>query len=68
MEHRPADADIRAVHEVAQAFVTALGRGNIVIDADLDAPHETQSLSMDCSKARTRLRWRPRLGFAEAVA
>jgi len=40
----------------------------IVTNADLDAPHETQSLSLDCSKARLRLRWRPRLEFAEAVA
>jgi CDP-glucose 4,6-dehydratase len=64
----PSRADERPVIEVARAVVAALGRGRIDIAGEPGAPHEARLLTLDNSKARARLGWRPALGFAEAVA
>lgn len=63
----PAEGDARAVCDIAQAFVTVLGRGHIVIDTDPAAPHEPLSLSLDCSKAKTRLHWSSQLSFEDTI-
>ncbi|MEP7125900.1 MAG: CDP-glucose 4,6-dehydratase [Byssovorax sp.] len=61
----PADADSVPVGEVARRLVETLGRGTLEL---WDAPpegalHEAHALKLDCSKARSRLGWRPRLDF-----
>jgi CDP-glucose 4,6-dehydratase len=63
----PDAADIRAVRDVAQALLAALGRGRMVEAADPNGPHEARLLALDCAKARTVLGWRPRLSFAECM-
>jgi CDP-glucose 4,6-dehydratase len=53
---------------VAEALVAALGRGRIDLAPEVNAPREAQLLTLDSSKARARLGWRPRLDFAATIA
>jgi CDP-glucose 4,6-dehydratase len=62
----PDAGEERAVLHVAQAMVAALGTGRVLCEAG-NGPHEANLLQLDCEKARTRLGWRPRLKFEEAV-
>ena len=64
----PDAAENRPVLAVAEAMVAALGRGRIEVTPDAAAPHEAKLLTLDCSKARARLGWVPRLEFARTVA
>lgn len=64
----PDPADSRPVREVAGAMLAALGQGRVVEQPDPAAPHEAQLLTLDSAKARARLGWQPRWGFAEAIA
>lgn len=64
----PGAAEQRPVLDVAQAMVAALGQGRIEITPDANAPHEARLLALDCSRARARLGWLPRLDFARTVA
>jgi len=64
----PDPSDNRAVVDVARAFVDKLGRGRIVSQGVAKGPHEATLLNLDCTKARTRLGWRSRLPFEEAIA
>lgn len=63
----PDRRDERAVGDVAQAVVTSLGRGRIVIDKAGATLHEAKMLRLDCTKARVALGWTPRLGFDDCV-
>lgn len=63
----PERRDERAVLEVAQAVVAALGRGRIDIDADAAGLHEAKMLRLDCTKARLGLGWTPVTGFDDCV-
>jgi len=63
----PDAAEHRPVRMVAEALVTALGRGRIELSPDVNAPREAQLLTLDSSKARARLGWRPRLDFAATI-
>ena len=63
----PDAAENRPVREVAEAVVAALGRGRIELAPEAGAPHEAHLLTLDCSKARAALGWRPRLDFAATV-
>jgi CDP-glucose 4,6-dehydratase len=48
--------------------VAALGRGRIEVRPEVNTPREDQLLTLDNSKARMRLGWRPRLDFAATIA
>ncbi|MBI4184362.1 MAG: CDP-glucose 4,6-dehydratase [Proteobacteria bacterium] len=66
----PEPGSARSVAELARAFAAAWGRDpdSSVIEApEAGAPHEATLLSLDSAKARSRLGWRPRWGFDEAV-
>lgn len=63
----PDPHDTHSVREVAEAMISALGRGRLNACPDREAPHEARLLALDCSKARASLKWRPRWGFAEAI-
>ena len=63
----PDGGEERAVLNVAQAMVAALGTGKVVCEETSNGPHEANLLQLDCEKARTRLGWRPRLNFEEAI-
>lgn len=60
--------DERPVIDVAEAVVAALGTGRIRVEPEAMPLHEAELLRLDISKARSRLGWRPALGFAETVA
>jgi len=64
----PDRTDERAVIEVADAIVAALGTGRIIVDEDADAPHEAKMLRLDCTKARAQLGWVPAMRFEDCVA
>jgi CDP-glucose 4,6-dehydratase len=64
----PDASENRTVREVAEALVGALGHGRVEFAAEADAPHEAPWLTLDCTKARARLGWRPRLDFAATIA
>lgn len=59
--------DTRAVGDVASAMAAALGKGLVVSKPVSDGPHEANLLTLDCTKARIRLGWQPRLGFESCV-
>lgn len=63
----PDSSDTQAVADVASAMAGALGQGRIVSTTVSDAPHEATLLTLDCTKARIKLGWRPRLGFDDCV-
>jgi len=63
----PARADERAVIEVAQAMVAALGRGRIVTEQAAAALHEARLLRIDSTRADRELGWRPVTTFDDCV-
>lgn len=63
----PDSSDTRAVVDVATAMVSALRTGQVVSKPVSDGPHEANLLTLDCTKARIKLGWRPRLGFDVCV-
>jgi CDP-glucose 4,6-dehydratase len=64
----PDAGDNRAVADVAQGLIAALGAGRIVTEGGQTGPHEANLLALDCSKAKAKLGWRPRFGFEECIA
>ena len=60
-EHRP-------VSVVAEALVKALGRGRIEVASDPNAPAEAKLLTLDNTRIRSQLGWRPRLDFQQTIA
>jgi CDP-glucose 4,6-dehydratase len=63
----PADDDARPVQWVVEQM---LARWNGDLRWEHDArpqPHEAMYLKLDCSKARTRLQWRPRWSLEVAL-
>lgn len=63
----PDSADTRAVVEVAEALRASLGTGQLVLGENAGQPHEANLLTLDCTKARSRLGWQPRLAFDECL-
>ncbi|WP_298885007.1 CDP-glucose 4,6-dehydratase [uncultured Bradyrhizobium sp.] len=57
----------RPVIQVAEALAAALGVGRVVCEKREGDPHEATLLQLDCQKAKSQLRWRPRLQFADAI-
>ncbi len=63
----PDRTDERAVLEVAEAVVGALGKGRVVIEEAGAILHEAKLLRLDCTKARVELGWQPVLRFADCI-
>jgi CDP-glucose 4,6-dehydratase len=64
----PEAESFRSVSELVQAFTTRWdGRPGWRLDAG-DHPHEASLLTLDATRARALLGWRPLLSFDEAVA
>lgn len=64
----PYRQDERPVFEVAEALVAALGTGRIARAPEPPVLHEAHLLTLDNSKARAGLGWRPALSFEDTVA
>ncbi|MBA4356665.1 MAG: CDP-glucose 4,6-dehydratase, partial [Desulfovibrio sp.] len=64
----PGPQDVRSVGQVAERFA-ALWGGRARLELDQGAhPHEAGLLTLDCSKARALLAWRPSLELDTALA
>lgn len=63
----PDRSDERAVLEVANAVVSSLGKGRIVIEEAGATLHEAKLLRLDCTKARLELGWVPGLRFEDCI-
>jgi CDP-glucose 4,6-dehydratase len=64
----PQEEDARAVGSVVGELARLWGEAAAWRLADGSHPHEAQHLRLDCTKARTLLDWRPRIGLDEALA
>lgn len=64
----PEQDEERTVGELAERMVQEFGRGRLVYPDSSNQPHEASILRLDSSKARTLLRWKPRLSINEAIA
>ncbi len=56
------------VWDVATMLTKEMGKGELLDQTDLNAPHEANLLMLDITKVQTRLSWQPRLSTAEAIA
>jgi CDP-glucose 4,6-dehydratase len=63
----PSDQDVRTVADVADAIAATWGSGPGWTRDQREHPHEGRALTLDSTKARTKLAWAPRLDFAQAV-
>jgi CDP-glucose 4,6-dehydratase len=63
----PEDQDARPVGEVVQDIAQIWGDGARWEADGAEHPHEARYLKLDCSKARARLGWTPRLPLKEAL-
>jgi CDP-glucose 4,6-dehydratase len=63
----PEDSDARTVEWVVRRFCEEWGEGASYIVDQGDHPHEAGQLSLDISKARSELGWRPRWDLQSAI-
>ncbi|MBI5886920.1 MAG: CDP-glucose 4,6-dehydratase [Deltaproteobacteria bacterium] len=63
----PDDDAVRTVGELAEKIVGRWGAGSLRISPSAHAPHEARLLRLNCDKARSLLKWRPRWDFTTAV-
>lgn len=64
----PDRSDERPVLGVAEALVAAIGKGAIHVDPAAATVHEATLLTLDATKARAELGWKPALGFDDCIA
>lgn len=64
----PDSESIRTVGELATMVVKGWGAGEVVVDQQVDAPHEATLLHLNCDKAHQLMRWRPKWNADRAVA
>jgi CDP-glucose 4,6-dehydratase len=64
----PEGTENRPVRVVAEAMVRALGRGQIEVAPELNAPREAEVLTLDIGKACRHLGWRPIFDFDATIA
>ena len=64
----PSDEDAKPVQWIVERLTASWGRG-ASWQLDLQPqPHEAHYLRLDCTKARSRLGWKPRWGLSETLA
>ncbi len=61
----PAERDARPVQWIVERMATRWGGADWRVERD--GPHEANMLKLDCSKARNRLGWRPRLDLETTI-
>lgn len=62
----PDQTSVKTVGWVAERIHSIIG-GKLELD-DMNQPHEARLLNLDCSKARNRLGWQPKLELSTAIA
>ncbi len=63
----PSDDDARPVSWIVEYLARKWGAGASWRTDDVERPHEAAYLKLDCSKARSRLQWRPRWRLEQAL-
>ncbi|MEP7108121.1 MAG: CDP-glucose 4,6-dehydratase [Ferruginibacter sp.] len=63
----PANADNLPVSDIVRRAIDVWGNGNIVLQIDPNALHETGMLKLDISKAVNLLGWKPQLNTSESI-
>jgi len=63
----PDDNDVRPVSWIADFLTKHWGDGATWRHDNSEHPHEADYLKLDCSKARSRLKWRPRWNISRAL-
>ena len=58
---------IVTVSRVVDLIIAEWGYGKWVDTSDVNAPHEANILSLDCTKAKTYLNWSPKLNIEQAL-
>ncbi|MFC1827817.1 CDP-glucose 4,6-dehydratase, partial [Thermodesulfobacteriota bacterium] len=64
----PNDEDTKPVQWIAEKLTGAWGKGASWVKDKRISPHEANFLKLDCSKAKARLNWHPRLHLADALS
>jgi len=63
----PGEDDSIPVVDIAGRVCAIWGKGDLRIQPDPNAPHETTHLRLNCAKSSQYLGWRPRLRLAQAL-
>ncbi|MBT3223044.1 MAG: CDP-glucose 4,6-dehydratase [Proteobacteria bacterium] len=63
----PDEGEVVTVGALTEQLVDALGSSRLELVLKPSVEHETQSLRLDCSKARLKLGWAPRLTLSQTV-
>jgi len=63
----PEEGSVKSVGEVTDLVIQNWKDGSWLDQSEIDAPHETNILKLDISKARTKLIWNPSLTIEQAV-
>ena len=63
----PRSEDAVAVAQVAKQMIARWGKGQLKMEADPAAPHEAETLRLNCEKSRKRLGWEPALTLDQAL-
>lgn len=64
----PRAESIKTVQELAKTVISHWGNGKVEINSNINAPHETGLLHLNCDKANQILGWRPFWDFDKAVS
>lgn len=63
----PDDTDVKPVNWIVEKFIKLWGE-NVKREIDSnEKPHETQLLKLDCTKAKTKLNWKPKWDIDKAL-
>ncbi len=63
----PHVGELRTVLDVVRSMVSLFGRGEVVVDAPADRPHEARLLQLNSDKARQLLGWNTRWDFEQTL-
>ncbi len=63
----PYNDDNFSVIDLANIAVESWGAGKLIVDKDVNAPHEARLLRLDISKVINELKWTPKLNAEQAI-
>ena len=64
----PDESDAYSVNDVAKQTIEIWGSGEIKIDAPVTQVHEAGLLHLNCDKAKSEMKWRPRWDFLQTMS
>ena len=64
----PGTASEKPVLSLAERLVSALGKGELIVQGSNNAPHEAKFLRLNAEKAQSQLGWQPKLGVDQTVS